>query len=545
MKQILLTKDSSKFKKVLKEISYMGNDSEYLDNELIQSLYRNLIVLYSIAEEYFKEMPFIRMYGSNTCREISQRLCEVVEHVCRDSFKRKRKHTDPMFSCIDFSRLLSGYRIEITGNKIVDQKFWKKSSDILSIDINGITYTFPRLAIFYVIYKIEKKLRIKGGYRKSFIRIPRGFVLSKGTIAYLPWKAMRKLRLELRGLKPHFDLMNGTICYLENQIKPLKEVEILKRSMRIPVTSSVLKNMYGECIFETIADTERNFTYLLITNPKGKIMCFEYFQKWLPLEQNIYVEVDILEKKQKMENLNRFYKNPTIIDHYKDVKTIITQFPSESIEIGSTEIGINEYIVSKLKISPQSKLKRIKKPKLIKQFVSPLCKNGNLPTIQASSAKPCWYNMISTGHRPNAGVVEIWQSDSISAQDFPLTWFQKILYYSPLFERKYEGYDPQFTKDLDIYKGRKVSNSGLLMIFKEVKNLRPNQYIRLRSRTGNENLHFMGVKKVETEKLNLAGISNKDKSHMAGNSIPVPLLIPLFRSMLIPNDLEDTPKLIA
>ena len=155
--------------------------------------------------------------------------------------------------------------------------------------------------------------------------------------------------------------------------------------------------------------------------------------------------------------------------------------------------------------------------KCITRFITPTCRGGMIPTLTAAGTSTRPKNMLSTQNRPNPGVVEIY-----GQQDCTMLCLN----------------DPEYGKKF----------------YKELKN---NEYIRIRNLSARERLRAMGVSEKyirrlisPREELSRIGYSKKEidslltvngklikNSHrsvgkQAGNSIVVDVLYHVFRQLL-------------
>lgn len=139
------------------------------------------------------------------------------------------------------------------------------------------------------------------------------------------------------------------------------------------------------------------------------------------------------------------------------------------------------------------------------------------------------------GKRPSIGVIE---TDRKSAKMKPLHPIQKWLRYGSLIERKYEGYNPDVTRDIEYFNGRKLFNSNLADIIKALRGLKSNQYVLERSLTPREALRIMGVSENGITKLCRSKIPSNELRKMNGNSIVVLVLEKIFENLFIPKELQ-------
>ncbi|MCH5233757.1 MAG: DNA cytosine methyltransferase [Muribaculaceae bacterium] len=537
-------------KSQLREISYLGKDQDFLNNPVTIILFKILLSLYIIAERFFNDMPFVRMYGTFTCKDVAKQLKKIVELYAREAFTRKRKHADFMFKCVDFNKLINSEAGVLTYNRNIDLRFWRRAAKYINLKIEGNKYEFHILSIFHVIDKIEKRLRIKGIYRKTFIRLPRGNVIAEGNLYYGNWKEMRHLGSILKGKEVTINFNNGNIYYDNGKIETNQNLIIYKERINASLLANQFRYLYGNCKFLAIDDSERNMRYIFITNSAGRVIKIEYFESWISNVKDLYLEVN-RSKVPKEENdilsnyedeiLEEFIETPleksdilrTVEQVYTEINGLKGNFYSAYIKT------IPFHFENPMDIIPV-KPRKVRKGKLIKRFVTPLCKDGCLPTIMAANnSNPCWYNTLSTGHRPHPAVIEIWETDNFSVKKMPKHPIQRWVQGGILIERKYEGYLLEFTKDLDYFNGRKISNSNMKDIITAIRDLKPNQYVVERALTPQEALRIMGVPEEGINILCRSRIPSNQLKKMAGNSIVVPVLEKLIENMLIPKNLRQ------
>ena len=79
---------------------------------------------------------------------------------------------------------------------------------------------------------------------------------------------------------------------------------------------------------------------------------------------------------------------------------------------------------------------------------------------------------------------------------------------------------------------RCVKNSSKDFILSAVENLKPNQYLRIRSITPREALRYMGVSDADIDKMLNAGVSDAALYKQAGNSVVVDVMFYIFKNLL-------------
>ena len=146
---------------------------------------------------------------------------------------------------------------------------------------------------------------------------------------------------------------------------------------------------------------------------------------------------------------------------------------------------------------------------LVMSVVTPTTANNKMPTLKASGfGKAHYTSYFSTGAHPKAGVLEVWESKVESSVNK-----SKAL---PLVSC------PE----------RCVKNSSKDFILSAVENLKPNQYLRIRSITPREALRYMGVSDADIDKMLNAGVSDAALYKQAGNSVVVDVMFYIFKNLL-------------
>ena len=170
--------------------------------------------------------------------------------------------------------------------------------------------------------------------------------------------------------------------------------------------------------------------------------------------------------------------------------------------------------------------------RLIKQIVTPTNSDGSTPTIMANWPKRgSWWSYLSTGHYPQLGVFELWESDS-----------DNYSYNYRLRELVLGHTEPAEDKPIELfiaalasgeYNGRNISNANRQTILDAVMGLKANQYVRLRATTPEERLSIMGVSSKDIELMKSGGATEAQLCKQAGNSIVVDVLYKIFKNLTI------------
>ena len=150
--------------------------------------------------------------------------------------------------------------------------------------------------------------------------------------------------------------------------------------------------------------------------------------------------------------------------------------------------------------------------------VTPLNAEGTISTLMASGYdSKDWRNCISTGWHPAPMVVEVWEAEDGETAEHSI------------------GID-EFIKYMKCgrYRGDKITNAARQTILQAVKELQPNQFIRLRRLTAKEYLALMDVSSEDAEKMQSVN-DDKDVYMQGGNSICANVLTEIFKSLLINN----------
>lgn len=525
----------NQIKNLLRKISYAGKNESFIENPITIEMYLQLLSLYEVGVNFYKATPFIRKTGYMDSALLSKNLREITYRAARKALFRQRKTIDPAFKCIDFSLLINGESGFVTGNPEVDIEFWKMSSTMLTIEIEGKTKIFPRIGVFNEIQKLEKKLRIKGSHKLSFTQLPTGYILAEGNLSYGDWNSMRAIGKKVKEKCPYIELSSAELCWNGGGISSKVHNKVLNVPLRAKINPRDIKYIYGECTYQVIADPEHNLTFFMITNPRGRRITLYHYQQVIK-DLDLYLEVDFTSK------FESFYGNPSIIGIIDSETTQINGLP-EGNDFDIPEIQTVP-LKSKENVIISTEKRNNTKPRLIKQMVTPQDKNGCCPTLLASHNKPTQFNMLSTGHRPNPGVLEIWETKD-SHFKHKLTVFEKIAQGNYLVRRKYEGYNPSYTKDLDFFQGRKISNSTMMEILKTIQEMKRNQYVKLRSLTPREKFRLMGMKEEDIKKLLKSGLSIRKLSRLAGDSVVVNVWMAIMTQILLQESQEKNARMAA
>jgi len=143
--------------------------------------------------------------------------------------------------------------------------------------------------------------------------------------------------------------------------------------------------------------------------------------------------------------------------------------------------------------------------RIVNRIVTPTTKEGLVPTLKASNVTgPQIQYFLSTGRYPSNGVLEIWQSDSCTN----VQCTERVRNYKNTFKRR--GYNESSEEILSL-----------------TKNLKNNQFFRLRKTTHREDLRLMGVDDKYIDKMELA-VDSFQLKKQAGNSIVVDVLYHIF-----------------
>ena len=147
--------------------------------------------------------------------------------------------------------------------------------------------------------------------------------------------------------------------------------------------------------------------------------------------------------------------------------------------------------------------------------LTPLNADGSAPTLMASSYEhKDWRNAISTSYYPAPLVVEVWEAEE---------------------GEQAEHYTDEFVRYIRCgrYRGRKINNAARQKILQAVRELQPNQFIRLRRLTPTEYLRLMDVEDADIIKMLSTGQSDAALYKQGGNSIVVNVLEEIFKHLFI------------
>ena len=153
--------------------------------------------------------------------------------------------------------------------------------------------------------------------------------------------------------------------------------------------------------------------------------------------------------------------------------------------------------------------------RLVKKFITPSCQDYALhicTTLVADKnyMKGNYKKMLSSTHYPRPGVLEVWkQSNNIN-----MSYADVISSASNDEERKF-----------------KIMNASMRDIRKQIEDLEPNEYFRLRWMTPREWFRLMGVDENDIDTLCNSDIPVGQLYKQAGNAIVVDVLFHLFDSL--------------
>ena len=148
--------------------------------------------------------------------------------------------------------------------------------------------------------------------------------------------------------------------------------------------------------------------------------------------------------------------------------------------------------------------------------VTPLNADGTISTLMATGYESKdWKNAISTGYFPAPIVVEVWQAEDGETPEHPIFMDEFIKYMK-----------------CGRYRGEHISNAARPKILQAVRELLPNQFLRLRRLTPKEYLALMDVSSEDAEKMESVN-SDTDLYKHGGNSICVNVIEKIFESFYI------------
>lgn len=148
--------------------------------------------------------------------------------------------------------------------------------------------------------------------------------------------------------------------------------------------------------------------------------------------------------------------------------------------------------------------------------LTPLKSDGSITTLMATGYEnKDWRYAISTGHYPAPMVLEVWQTDD--GEQVPT-----------------DDINNDFVKYIRCGRldGKKICNAARPKILQAVKELQANQFLRMRRLTPEEFLKFMGVSSEDVQKMQTVN-TDKELYRQGGNSIVVPTIYEIFKSLLI------------
>lgn len=147
---------------------------------------------------------------------------------------------------------------------------------------------------------------------------------------------------------------------------------------------------------------------------------------------------------------------------------------------------------------------------------TPLKSDGSITTLMATGYEhKDLNNAISTSYYPAPMVVEVWQCEDGEQMPTNLNVDEFIRYMK-----------------CGRYRGKHIANAARPKILQAVKELQANQFLRMRRLTPAEYLKFMGVSSEDVQKMRTVN-TDKELYKQGGNSIIVPTLYEIFKSLLI------------
>lgn len=147
---------------------------------------------------------------------------------------------------------------------------------------------------------------------------------------------------------------------------------------------------------------------------------------------------------------------------------------------------------------------------------TPLKRDGSITTLMATGYESKdLNNAISTSYYPAPMVVEVWQCEDGEQMPTNLNVDEFIRYMK-----------------CGRYRGKHIANAARPKILQAVKELQANQFIMIRHLIPVEYLAFMGVSNEDAQKMQSVN-SDKELYRQGGNSIVVPTLYEIFKSLLI------------
>lgn len=527
--------------KNLSEVSYQGKDYDFVNDPNNQKLYLLLMELYGRADKFIPSLKFIHTIGTYTSRDFAIIIRKALEEVGSYALEGRRKHFLPFYPNVDFEKLIFEREGKLTFDPHEDMNFWDKAIETISIDVEGLPQSCILLDIFDVIAKIERKLRIKGQFKRKYTFKPTGKVVGEGTVVYKDGKTMRKLASQLKKKTVQIDFNNGSLIWNEGCEKPeIKNRTLLPVKLKGQIEAKSIKNLYGECKYEIIVYPEGNASYLYIINPKGMATCILLYKERVTTMPECFLETDMSFQFEKD------YKEYPVIRTYGFMKVDLNgiEVPSNLKFNLNANNNLSLFPFPGIKESNPASIKIGKK----KEFISPLTQDNVIPTLLASNHRTSFKNMLTTGDHRNPGVIRIEDTYEKNSGFDLSNPFWVIALSSPLFKRKYDGYNKGITDILEntcMYKEtRNISNYNLRTIVNEIKKMKSHQKVVGRTLDPREKFVYMGFPKKYINKICKMNLSDTALDTVAGNSIVPPVLARIFEAMFIPK-INQQSNLIA
>lgn len=220
--------------------------------------------LICIAEKYLKTNGLVPA-GTKTAIEI--------DRVLRKLIKNYRASTRKCLAGMNYIK----EKEKISGNQnLYDGDY--APIDLITVTSGDLTLTFPLMAIFYVLWKIEIFAGVSTKKRHKFVIPPKGHCVSKGIIEFLDKKSMRILaRLEqsYNGIA-NLDSLNGTIRFKNDIMEHdliLEDCAInLDTDTELNIPLDMLGKLYGKCDIKVYKDNKSGKSYLVFQNSAGDII---------------------------------------------------------------------------------------------------------------------------------------------------------------------------------------------------------------------------------------------------------------------------------
>ena len=148
--------------------------------------------------------------------------------------------------------------------------------------------------------------------------------------------------------------------------------------------------------------------------------------------------------------------------------------------------------------------------------VTPLNADGTISTLMATGYEDKkWKYAISTGYFPAPMVLEVWEAEDGETPEHPIFMDEFIKYMK-----------------CGRYNGEHISNTARPKILQAVRELQPNQFLRLRRLTPKEYLALMDVTAEDAQKMQSVN-DDEDVYMQGGNSICVNVIEKIFKSFYI------------